>query len=1432
MAYNLKDKIRQGYQKLRDATTIDEKFMAGINRVKSQPLSTYNIANPNTFAKAWNRSAPYNILNPTTLAKTARSGSNALDFVGSRQLPRQNNPILQGLGSAGQEIVRNTGQGLRAMSTGIEQRKPLTFAAGAFRTAAPVVGAYASPAYSLGGMALGGTIGALTNKDKASGFGSGAVQGLKTAAVTRFTDPVISKGLSNLAPGSSLLKRQVAQRVGGGLANVAEDEIIARIDQLKTSTPEKALSFIIGAGISGNDQLIDAAKNALRKRDKKQIKRVANTLADELQRKYKGKTPPGYRSTRGSNQYVNIVEPSKPKFSSDLNRQLGLDPYPKNALQDLNAVGAVAGFEQDEEGKWRYDPAKGAAGLAVATLGTKATRGASEADYYDSVLKQARSQVNNETRSAFTRAGIDAINRVKSMANSKKFIEGGIETLRVRNSEAVEEAIEVVREATRITDDNEALAYALSLPTAKNSNVPTPKAREFMRAYVATPTDNTLNRIKARDARAMDKEANLTYREWANQLKKQEKLNKDKLSTQLNRLGGSIEENTAKNIERLYATSQEGKVLTTKGGTPLSKDIINRSYKWKDKPKLSYSRETMDRNFEDIMGKDAPEMKRRYLDPIKKSETDRIKFLNKERQEIKNLGIKPGSKESELLQRYGEKQISPSQLRGMTKNADKIINAERVLRQKYDTYLTEINKVLIRNGYDPIPKRKDYFLHFQEISSVLERYGIPVRENNLPTDINGLSADFRPGKNFFSSALPRLGEKTDFDAIKGIDRYIEGASKQIYHTDNIQNLRLLDKAIREAHAGTQHLSNFAAELTEYTNTLAGKKAMIDRAAESLVGRKIYGAMTRLKSQVGANAVGANLSSALTNFIPFTQSLATTDKRAFAKGLVDTVASTIKDDGFVAKSDFLTRRLGSDRLAVSKWDKIADKGGWIFKVFDQFTSQAIVRSKYLEGIQKNLSPEEAMKRADDWAARVLADRSLGSIPTVFNSKTLGLLTQFQLEVNNQVSFMLKDIPRAYDKKAAASALGQLFVYSFLFNEAFEKATGRRPAFDPIGIALQAHEDFTDKDTSKMQASNNLLKNVTDVIPFASVATGGRIPTAQAMPNPFAVMSGDSTVKRELSDFAFGVLPPTGGGQLRKTLTGLGAYGKGASETEAGRVRYPVPQTGSNLVKTALFGQYSTPEAREYFDKGRTPLGDKQSEAFRSSSDPEGYYNRTMLVRDLKRGGESEVDRVIGTAQQGSLKKKFADMFGVRAAEKATPDTISNFFAKKEAETQFMNDLKEIYKSDLDKQTRDKLIREAGGDPVVVEAALVKSLGSHDERVEYFRWKLAQQNTREEINGLFGALVQDGTMTKNLAQKMADEGIVPQSFVDYITTQRRSLGLEKGKKISIPSLVSDSELLTAFKNMYKAQLGESKPSTSSQTLAEYFAQRRKAVNNMVK
>jgi hypothetical protein len=676
-----------------------------------------------------------------------------------------------------------------------------------------------------------------------------------------------------------------------------------------------------------------------------------------------------------------------------------------------------------------------------------------------------------------------------------------------------------------------------------------------------------------------------------------------------------------------------------------TEELLSTADKWKDKPTVSYIRETFKRNLEDVAGPEAPKLIEKYATPIEVNETARIKFLNKERAEISSLGIKAGSEESELLQQLGEGLIDEKALRQYTKDPEKIINANKVLRAKYDAYLDALNGVLEKNGYSPIPKRKDYFRHFEDVTSTIEQFGIPVRENKLPTDINGLTADFRPGKNFFASALQRKGTKTTYDAIKGIDGYINGASKVIYHTDDIQRLRAFDKAIRSKYEGTTQLSNFAKNITEYTNILAGKKAMLDRAVESTVGRTIYGLFGRLKKQVGSNMVGLNIGSALTNFIPITQSLATTSKKAFVKGMLETLGNMFKNDGFIEKSGFLTRRIGSDPLAMNFYDKVSSKAGWLFKNIDNFTAQTIVRSKYLEGLEKGLSETQALKKADDWADRVMADRSLGSMPTLFDSKSVGALTQFQLEVNNQLSFLMKDIPRNFDKAGAASAISQMLVYGYLFNELFEKATGRRPAFDPIGVVQQAYEDFTDKDTTAGQATQKTIKNIVDQLPFSDLltGTGGRIPIGAALPsltniavNAADIAAGDISGKKGLQNIgkellkpAMYVLPPTGGGQAKKTVEGLTTVLKGGtydtSKEGYPRLKYPVKKTPENIIKGAIFGKSALPETIEYYKENRRALSELQTAQLKVMNDygisQEDTYKGVLLNRKL---GKAETD----------------------------------------------------------------------------------------------------------------------------------------------------------------------------------------------------------------
>ena len=208
----------------------------------------------------------------------------------------------------------------------------------------------------------------------------------------------------------------------------------------------------------------------------------------------------------------------------------------------------------------------------------------------------------------------------------------------------------------------------------------------------------------------------------------------------------------------------------------------------------------------------------------------------------------------------------------------KINNAIEVFRGIYDSIFEQMNESRIRNGYTPVEYRKGYFPHFSDntpdgiIGKVAQGLGINVEVTALPTTIAGLTHTFKPGIAWLPNVLQRKGSSTVYDAVRGFDKYIEGASDVIYHTDNIQRLRILADAIRYRFSddGTKARvdeirdnpniateekaslindiykedktsgSAFVQELEEYTNLLANKKSSLDREVEKRLGRtKLY-----------------------------------------------------------------------------------------------------------------------------------------------------------------------------------------------------------------------------------------------------------------------------------------------------------------------------------------------------------------------------------------------------------------------------------------------------------------------------------------------------------------------------------------------------------------------------------------------------------------
>lgn len=633
------------------------------------------------------------------------------------------------------------------------------------------------------------------------------------------------------------------------------------------------------------------------------------------------------------------------------------------------------------------------------------------------------------------------------------------------------------------------------------------------------------------------------------------------------------------------------------------------------------------------------------INQTKHNTAEKTRWLNQEREDIKKLGIKARSKESAAVQKYVEKsyineygeevKYGDKELAKEfpdVKTQEKIKYASEVFRNKYDTYIDQINNVLTDLGYNPIPKRKDYMRHFTEISDKLSQWGVPFNRNdmdseNLPTDINGLTEFNRPGKNWFASSLERKGMKTTYDAITGIDGYLEGAGNLIFHTADIQRYRTLSKFIRETYGQTHGLDNvdsltdaefeqrvadiqdnklskYVAWLDEQANALAGKKGAIDRAAERFLGRRVYTALNTLKSQVGSNMTGFNVRSALTNFASAVQGASKTSKLSFVKGTVSTINNIFHNDGLINKSDFLTARFVSDTLSQKAWQKISNAGQIFMSGSDYFTSNQIWRSKYFENLSKGMKEQEAISNADDFSARIMGDRSQGSTAELFNSKTLGFLTQFQLEVNNQWSSMIHDNKMDIESgnKSGASVvfqLGQLFGASYLFNSLMKSLTGSSVMFDPIDMLMKIFDD--DDDKSLEEKFESAIGDFMDNVPMWSVFSGGRIPIQEAMTGATSLIKkltgqtdsfGNEITWEDvgqdfLESMAYYVLP-TGYGQLRKTVQGLKMYDDdlpiAGSYTDSGNLRFTADDSTTGKIKSALFGRYSSKEAQDYIDSG--------------------------------------------------------------------------------------------------------------------------------------------------------------------------------------------------------------------------------------------------------
>lgn len=737
--------------------------------------------------------------------------------------------------------------------------------------------------------------------------------------------------------------------------------------------------------------------------------------------------------------------------------------------------------------------------------------------------------------------------------------------------------------------------------------------------------------------------------------------------------------------KRIEGIEQESRVAKRQSKTQEYRELFGRlmgdTSTWVDKKfGINYQTNTLRRNLRDIVrdasGKQDIARADAIYDELQGSVNRNEASKNREANALKNpfKDMKINNVESTYIQMLGELRHNPdSKLtkevvdefykkhkgRIDTQKVDRAIDEARKL---YDSLYDRVNAALSEHGFKEIGYRKGYFPHFNDPKQNWLSKLLNWKVNNveIPTDIAGLTEMFEPQRTWQSFDKHRTSDTTDYNFLKGLDNYVNGSLDWIYHIEDIQKHRAFENEIRYRHSSEavqkkideyrnnpmlsneevetliqsalkeakNPLNNFVTDLHTRTNILAGKKSSKDRKMESDLNRHAYSVMTNITNRVTANQVVGSVSSALTNFIPITQSWGQVNPTSSLVGMKKTIQSYMSDDGVVSKSDFLTNRLAqNEALHKDAWDKIGDKVGGLMEIVDNFTSQTVWRSKYYENIKKGMSEEQAIKDADQFAENVIGGRSKGNMPTIFHAKNpvTKMLTSFQLEVANQYGYMFKDMPQDIGKNAIGKltkGYATMFIGSYVYNALYSSLTGRDAAFDPIGIIQEFIGDLGGDDEEEKDvagAIGGLASNVADEIPFVGgLLGGGRIPISSALPynasisDAYAdVVDGDwKSVLDELSKpLYYGVLP-MGGGQIRKTVQGLSMFDDdlpvSGSYTKSGNLRFPVEDTFLNRLQAGVFGQYASENAREYFDRGQAPLKEKQIQEYKDVDIPISEY----------------------------------------------------------------------------------------------------------------------------------------------------------------------------------------------------------------------------------
>lgn len=695
-----------------------------------------------------------------------------------------------------------------------------------------------------------------------------------------------------------------------------------------------------------------------------------------------------------------------------------------------------------------------------------------------------------------------------------------------------------------------------------------------------------------------------------------------------------------------------------------------------------------------------------------------------------------------------------------------------------------------------LPKDKriaHYITHIFEQDFIQKEFDpdlAKIIENKVPSSVYDPFLQQRLGKQGYVE-----------DAFRALDAYVKRATRK-YHMD--QALKPLEESAKSLDVDSW---KYVKSLGDKVNL---RPAHIDNLIDNFIKstpvgyrfgqRPVANISRKVRQAVYRGTLGLNVGSALRNLTQGSNTYAQLGEKYTSVGYLKSVNSLFNGDDELARVGVLRDNMIQDRqLSATKkfWEK-ADKAlFYMFETVEKINRGAAYYGAKQRALEKGLTEESAIQEGLEMARKTQFTFGSVDTPVWLQGDVVKLVTQFQ-SYNLKQSEFLGEMLSNKEYAGMVRWLGANTVMLYT-----------------IGQVMGW--DFK------------------DFVPFSDIASGertfGETPAVKLAKDTTKIISGGNdeygnpikpipTIINDLIPFA------PAGVQAKKTIQGLNAYRQGASMTGKGRMRFPIEQNPSNLAKTALLGQYSTPEAREYFDSETTPLSENQTRVIFESSDKAKLYKTIMSKRQEDNAIEEVKEKLKSDGGSERVGSKFVYMddesgdVKTITLKKAPLKTSGVEYAK--WEKQAFADAKKILNANgIESDKKYELIQELGLDAKdveyfdlasqdnIIKSVFVKELVSQVSGSTSDRSKLLQSlvELRRDIqgqivleSGLIDDLVDDGVISKEEGKALKNVKITKDGKQAKVkmTGRGKSAKLKKVKFVPL-NIPTGSDSMPSAKNL---------------------------------